>query len=451
MATGPTHVGLDVGTQGIRAVLMDERGAVVSRAHQALALPPPGPVQEQDPAAWWEGVITTLRSLGPARATSRSLAVSCTSGTLCILDRAGDAVVPAMLYSDTRGSGLTDVDASWAVAKLAWLAAEAPSLLELGRMFTTPGGYLTGRLLGHTAPIDETQALKLGYDPETRAWTELPVGPDALPDVVPMGTLLGTIGSGAAAATGLPTDLRLVAGITDGVAAQLACQPSPGSWATAVGTTMVWKTVALRNITSVADGVYSHRGPGGWWLPGAASNAGGGILSTWASNAQLDDLARTVSIEPHGQVAYPSTARGERFPFVDLGFAPWSVEVGTSPADRYRAELVGAAFVERWGCERLVELGCDQPWSVATTGGATRSPVWTQLRADVLEVPLRVPVEPGSAFGAAIVASASALGGVLAAVDALVTWRSHFHPEPRRADAWSEDYDVFRQRCLAPR
>jgi len=103
----------------------------------ALALPPPGPVQEQT-RPLGGGVITTLRSLGPARATARSLAVSCTSGTLCILDRAGTLSCGHALLGHA-GAGLTDVDSSWAVAKLAWLAAEAPALLEQGRVFTTPG------------------------------------------------------------------------------------------------------------------------------------------------------------------------------------------------------------------------------------------------------------------------------------------------------------------------
>jgi D-ribulokinase len=442
----PLYLGIDVGTQGVRALAVDAQGRVVARGHHTLApLGSDGP-QEQDPEAWWHGVIEVLGALGAARRRVRALAVSCTSGTVCVLDDQGSPLRPALLYSDSRAVTTWDADASWAVSKLAWLAAEAPVVLERANLVTSPGGYIAGRFLGCSAPIDETQALKFGFDPEARAWVPGPVHRGQLPDVVCMGTTLGSIHPAAARATGLERDVEIVAGLTDGVAAQLACGAAPGRWVTSIGSTIVWKTVSDHRVVAMDHGVYSHRGPGSWWFPGAASNAGARILSTWATPDQLDDMADQVVVTPSTPAAYPSVVRGERFPFTDPDFEPFGVDAPT-PADRYAAELLGTAFVERWGCEQLVDDGCAPPSSIATAGGATRAAVWTQLRADVLQLPVDLPAEPSSAFGAATVASAAAFGDVPAAVAQLVRHRSRIHPDPRGADAWTEAYRGFRSRC----
>ncbi|MCD9622411.1 FGGY-family carbohydrate kinase [Rhabdothermincola salaria] len=442
----PLYLGIDVGTQGVRTVAVDVAGRVLARGHHPLEPVPGAGPQEQDPETWWHAVVQALEALGGARRRVRALAVACTSGTVCVLDGDGAPVRPALLYSDPRAVPTPGADASWAVSKLAWLAAETPAVLEVAREITSPGGYLAGRFLGRSAPIDQTQALKFGFEPESWTWGLMPVAADLLPDVVPTGSSLGSIDPAVATATGLDPDVEIVVGLTDGVAGQLACGAGPGRWVTVIGSTMVWKTVAEHPVTAMDHGVYSHRGPGSWWLPGAAANAGARILSTWATPEQLDDLAASVRITPSTPAAYPSVVVGERFPFADPCFEPFGVEAAT-PDDRYAAEVLGAAFVERWGCEQLVADGCAPPSAIAAAGGAVRSEVWTQLRADVLQLPLDLPVEPSSAFGAAIVAAGSAHGGVVGAVGEMVRHRARVDPDPRWADAWTVAYERFRERC----
>jgi sugar (pentulose or hexulose) kinase len=214
-----------------------------------------------------------------------------------------------------------------------------------------------------------------------------------------------------------------------------------------IGSTIVWKALASRRIDAPARGIYSHRGPDDWWLPGAASSAGARILSTWASPAELEAFDDVVRITPDTPTAYPSVTVGERFPFVDPTFAPWPAPTGGG-TERYAAEVLGAALVERWGTDALVAEGCEPPETVATTGGATASGSWTRLRAAVLGVPIEVPSEPSAAYGAAVIAASTTHGGPLEAGAAMVRIAARVEPEPGARDRWNAAVERFRLRCV---
>lgn len=446
MSGDALHLGIDIGTQGARAVLANARGEVVARGSSPLPVPPPGPVQEQAPDDWWAALVAAVAETGDPRARVATLAVSCTSGSVCAVGPDGAAVGPGLLYADRRCLPADPDGPSWATAKLRWLAEEQPEVVAAPARVTSPGGFVCSRLLGRPAPIDVTQALKFGWDPELDAWTTLAVPSTTMPDVVLTGQPLGPLDPAAARATGLPEGVVVVAGATDGVAGQLACRPSPTRWVTTIGSTIVWKAVSATRIDAAERGIYSHRGPDGLWLPGAASNAGARVLSTWATDDELAHLDGAAEVTPSTPASYPMTGRGERFPFVDPTFSPWTPPAPAGPA-RYASEILGAAFVERWGCEALVEQGCEPPLEVVTTGGASAARRWGQLRADVLQLPIEVPAEASSAFGAAVIAAAPTHGGVLAAGEAMVRVARRVDPDRRDPDRWSDAYRRFRQRC----
>jgi len=150
--SGPTHVGWTSAPRD-PAVLMDERAPWCPRSPGlALLL---RPRSGTGPGRLVEGVITTLRSLGPA-VHGKVVGGVLHIGTLCILDERGRCRAGHALLGHA-GCRSHRCRLQLGRGKLAWLAAEAPALLEQGRVFTTPG-LPDGRLLGHTAPIDETQA-----------------------------------------------------------------------------------------------------------------------------------------------------------------------------------------------------------------------------------------------------------------------------------------------------
>lgn len=449
MGADGLYLGVDIGTQGARAVLATSDGEIIARGDHPLDVPDAGPVQEQQPSRWWQAMVMAIQALGPARERVVSIAVSCTSGSVCVVDGRGEAVGPGLLYADRRAITSVGNDASWASAKIAWILAERPEIADRAARYTSPGGYVASRLLGRVAAIDVTQALKFGFDPELHEWGSVSVETGLLPPVVATGTALGTIGPDAMVDTGLPEGVVVVAGATDGVAGQFACRPAPDRWAVAIGSTIVWKAMSPARIDASDQGIYSHRGPDGWWLPGAASNAGARVLSTWANPAELGLFGDSVVVTPDKPATYPSIATGERFPFVDPQFLATPTPASISPADRYAAEVLGIAFVERWGCEVLERHGCPAPRVIATTGGVVASSSMNQLRADVLQIPIDVPAEASSAFGAAVIAAAPAVGGVLAAAEAMVRFDRRFEPDPTHAVRWTESFERFQSDCLS--
>ncbi|MFC7645987.1 FGGY-family carbohydrate kinase [Streptosporangium lutulentum] len=162
-----------------------------------------------------------------------------------------------------------------------------------------------------------------------------------------------------------------------------------------LGTTLVLKGVSEKLLRDPNGAVYSHRHPDGGWLPGGASNVGAGVLASVFPGRDLAALDEAAArYEPAGAVVYPLTARGERFPFYRPDAEQVVVgEIG-SEAEHYAALLQGVAYGERLGVAALALLGAPVSEPLALVGGATRSRYWSQLRADVLGGPVRIPSTP---------------------------------------------------------
>ncbi|HET7488683.1 MAG TPA: FGGY family carbohydrate kinase [Acidimicrobiales bacterium] len=435
-------VGVDVATAEVRAVAADADGRL--RASGAAPLPAPvcprpGEV-EQDAGAWWPAVATALHrltaALGREASSIEAVSVCATSGTVVALDGRGQPLGPALLYADQRARREAEraqaaggtrwarlgmrVQPSFGLAKWGWLAAAYQD--QVARL-AHPSDLVVERLVGARAPTDWSTALKSGYDPlagqwATEALAALGIGERLVPDVAPPATLAGVVAAEAAAATGLPAGAAVRLGMTDACASQLASGAgTPGRFVSVLGTTLVLKGASRELVTDPGGAVYSHRHPGGWWLPGGASSTGGAVLR--ARFAGLDLAGLDAAAAEHGparSVTYPLVGRGERFPFAAPDAEGFELDADEGDVvDRYRAALEGVAFVERLGYERLAALGAPATGPVATTGGGAGSAVWNRVRATVLGVPLIATPAATTALGACVLAAAGSLHADLAA------------------------------------
>lgn len=443
------RVGIDLGTQSVRVLLADDAGRVLALGSARLTSHRRGDGDrrhEQDPHQWWEAVGDASRQAFGALPTARprgaagtgatpsaggppvvgAVAICSTSGTVLLGDDHGAPLTPALMYDDARavdelarlnarlGDGRT-VQLSWALPKIDWLFRHHTTTGLSGRHVMHSADVIAAALVGHRVDTDSSHALKSGYDVVAGRWdaallAAADVDPATLPAVVPPGTTLGTVTAAAAEHTGIPAGTPVVAGMTDGCAAQIAAGAlTVGSWNSVLGTTLVLKGVSATLIDDPAGAVYSHRHPDGGWLPGGASNVGAGAVAGEFADDDLDALAAEAGrrFEPAGAVIYPLTARGERFPFVRPDATRFELGATSSRAERYAAVVQGVAFVERLCFERLAALGAPTDGDIRITGGGTRSDYWNQLRADVLGRPLVMPRTPEPAFGMAVLASAS--------------------------------------------
>ena len=237
------------------------------------------------------------------------------------------------------------------------------------------------RLTGQPAISDYSNALKTGYDLiEERwpAWIDRHLGVvSRLPSVVAPGSPIGTVSSKAAAETGLPEGLRVVAGATDGTAAFLASGARRvGDYNTTLGTTLVFKGISSRICRHPQGVIYCHKLPGGWWLPGAASNVGTDWIGAMFPGADLPAMDSAAAERlPSQCVAYPLVLPGERFPFLAPEARGFFTPDLPGAADRYAACLQGVALVERLGYQVLDAAAGTSGGEVYGTGGGSRSDV----------------------------------------------------------------------------
>jgi xylulokinase len=424
-------VGIDLATASARCVALDvASGDVVVRADSPLPAPErttDGRSRQQPSYA--EAALDLVRQvcaqLGSETARVAAVSVTGTSGTVVPVDAHGAAVGPARLYDDSSGA-----------AALASSGASAAT--TLGRLIGLHGEYPEARwastadvvhaaLAGAPVPADASHWLKAGIDLTTLTWPRstldtLHLPTDGLPELVRPGTRIATVHPAVARNLGLPTEVAVVAGMTDGCTAQLAAGAvDDGDTLGVLGTTLVFKGVSDIPITSDDGGVYSHLAPDGRYWPGGASNSGAGVLAKEFAGTDLARLDASVADIIATHVRYPLTVAGERFPVADRTLRSLSDGVPQSRLDAYRTVLEGVAFVERLGLDRLRHLGVTSRRHLIT-GGATASEVWNRIRATVLApVPVWVARSASSSVGAAVLAARAVSDHPFAAMVARLT------------------------------
>ncbi len=424
-------LGLDLGTSGCRLCVVDgDENPLACYSHPW----PPG--CSADPEAWWAGTCALLErcvaEFPPARL--RALAVDGTSTTLFLVDARGLPVGPVLPYHDARAQdqcprirNLAPPDApvhgaTASLPKALWLlrrpeAARARRLLH-------QADWIAGRLLGRFDLSDENNSLKMGYDPQRRRWPSW-LGdledtlPQRLPRVLPPGTPLGPVAAPVARRLGLPRNLQVVAGTTDGVAAFLASGARyPGEAVTSLGSTLVLKVLAQRPVQAPAQGVYSHR-LGDLWLAGGASNCGCAVLDQFFDRESLQRMTpRLQPDQPTGLDYYPLPRPGERFPIDDPRLEPRLSPRPEDPVRFFQAILEGLARVEALGYQVLESLDAPRPRCIYTVGGGAANRPWLQIRARLLPAPVMAARHQEAAYGSALLACRGFAGGMIGVLEA---------------------------------
>ena len=449
------YVGIDLGTQSVKVGIFDRSGALEAAGSGPLTSRRDGPRHEQDPREWIRASADALAEAVGTMAPERrkaivGVAICGTSGTLALVDVRGGPASTGIMYDDVRGGALVDeiaaadpdrwkrlgyrIQPSWAIATMVHLARGG---MPGGTRFAHQPDVVAAAMSGGPVATDWSSALKSGFDLIDLAWptaafTKLGVDVGALPAVVAPGSVLGHTSPEWEATTGLPAGVPVVAGMTDGCASQLGAGAlREGDWHAVVGTTLVLKGVSTAPVQGGGGAVYSHRSPEpGRWLPGGASSVGADAISVLLPDRDLAALTRDAEAAWQGgvtvPVVYPLVRTGERFPFVRpkaTGFAVVDgVESGldslSSDVTTYLGIIAGVACVEKLCLDSMASLGAPVDGRLSSSGGGTRSAVWTQLRADLLGRPIVIPRSSEPSLGMALLAAASTEGRSLPEVAA---------------------------------
>ncbi|MCP3666512.1 MAG: FGGY-family carbohydrate kinase [Gammaproteobacteria bacterium] len=417
------YLGIDLGTSGVRAVVIDSDQQLVAEAVTGLPLPhnPYPGWFEQEPELWWLAVCNVLLALSKKLDLKRvrALAVDGTSSTLLLSSRKGQPLGPALMYNDIRSIESLKKISSIAPASLpvhspSSSLAKAIYLKHLHKpdapgLFMHQADWVSGKLSGKFGISDHNNSLKYGYDSEIDQWPDWVSTcgiPDTwLPEVVAPGSNLGKVTAQVSSITGLSQETHIVAGTTDSTAGVIATGiTQPGQAVTSLGSTMVLKIISTKPINKPEYGIYSQP-YSDLWLVGGASNSGGAVLAHYFSSDEIKKLTPQVNHErPTGLEYYPLLDCGERFPINNPAMQP---KIEPKPKDRlsfFQAFLEGMARIESRGYQLLQDVGAPKVTEVVSIGGGAENEPWRNIRSGQLSIPVHSTLHQQAAFGAALLA-----------------------------------------------
>lgn len=406
-------LGIDVGTSGVRAALVDSDGHLLRSAKSFMAA---HGANHRDPMVWQAALHTALTQLSINEIVG-AVCVDATSGTVLPIDAAGHPLADALMYNDAVDQdSVIDQIKYHAPAKSA-VHGVSSALARAMVLQTTPGAvrvihqadWIAGQFSGRFDITDESNALKTGYDPVQRCWpqwledTTMKVA--MLPEVVPAGTATGSVLSPMASRYQLARNTRVIAGVTDGCASFLATGASDiGDCVTALGSTITMKMLCDQPLFDPAYGVYSHR-IGDKWLAGGASNTGGAVLAHYFSADEISLLSGQLNPDRSAVFNYyPLLSAGERFPHNDGNWQPRLMPRPDSDVEFLHELFSGMAAIESLGYQRLAELGAPPQLSMRTVGGGALNSQWTEIRRRQLKLPFHQPLSTEAAVGSALLA-----------------------------------------------
>lgn len=485
-------LGIDLGTTATKVVAVDGAYRVVSTVER------PAPLRTgrhgeavHDPETVLAGVVEAVREsagLCAGRGLSvAALSFSAALHTLLALDSSGEPLTPALSWADTRAAGIarrlrepggsrigtrtenadadalhratgTPVHSMTPLTKLAWFTAHEPELVRRTVSWCGLKDYVLSRFTGSLV-TDLSCASATGLlDMRTTRWHGpaldiAGVSADRLPELV-QPTALFTLLPEAAAALGLPAGLPVVAGAGDGPLANLAVGATePATAALSLGTSGALRVVRDRPGVDERCRVFCYYLADGLWvLGGAVSNAG--VVAQWAAEsfggADVGVLLKEAAqVEPgaEGLIALPHLL-GERAPWwdPDARGALIGLRRGHGRAHMTRAMIEGVG--QQLALVRDSLLAADAPiTSVRATGGALRSPLWAEIVAAALDMPLEITDDAaGSGFGAALLAR-HALGDLPSLTSPVAGARAHrtVAPDPTAARRLAETRGLSEQ------
>ncbi len=407
------YLGIDFGTSGARAVVIDEARMIKAEVEQLFDSAPP----EDWVDTWKNTLFNLIAQLSyELRSQIKAIAINGTSSTVMLCDERGNVLNTPLLYNDGRGVAVLEklkaiapannivLSATSSLAKLLWMS-EQPFFPQ-GRYLLHQADYLAYLLHGKLGISDYHNALKLGYDVEKLAYpawlTDLAVM-SLLPQILAPGTPIGEV----TAALGLRDDCVVCAGTTDSIAAFIASgAKKPGEAVTSLGSTLVLKLLSRTRVDNAEFGIYSHR-LGDLWLTGGASNTGGAVLRHFFTDFELASLSSQIEVSTSNLDYYPLLKMGDRFPINDPQLSPRLEPRPESDVEFLHGLLESMARIEAKGYELLQQLGADQLSCVYTAGGGAKNTVWTKIRGFYLQVPMRSPIHTAAAYGTALLAMQS--------------------------------------------
>src|SRR4051812_20744389 len=477
-------IGVDVGSQSVKAGGADDQGRALAAASAPCAMHHPASGwAEQDPAGWTGALIAAVREAragaGLGRDDITMLALACQVDGLVALDAQLRPIRPAIIWLDRRATDQSaalahavgepelvrrtglNPDASHVAPKAMWLRDVEPANYAAARWLASAGAHMNGWLTGEVAHDHAHASSTLLYDLRQRGWSDDLVGhagldARSLPTIHRAGEVLGTLRPEIADALGLSRHCRVIVGTGDDHAGALGAGAlAPGVIVDVTGTA---EPVAAPSHQPVLDAermieTHAHAVDGMLLVenPGFVS---GGSTRWWAATQGIPqaELFGLAALAPPG-------ADGALFlPTLSGSMAPrWNGRMRgcfAGLALTHDAAHLARAVLEGCGCalrdivDRFAALGLEGE-EIRVVGGGARSALWLQIKADVTNRPVRAVLgECATSAGAAMLAGVAdgAFRDLAEAASASVELAAEpVRPRPAHRAVYDDRYGAYRR------
>jgi xylulokinase len=448
-------LGIDVGTGGTRAVLIDRSGEVqasFASEHAAIHSEHIG-WAEQNPEDWWraarEAISGAMAAINLAGGEIEAVGLTGQMHGCVMLDANGEVLRPALIWCDQRTQPQCDwltekigferlieltcnpALPNFTLTKLLWVREHQPEIFAKIAHVLCPKDYVRYKLTGEFAMDIQEASGTLLLDVTNRRWSaevaDVAGIPMAwLPRLFEGPEICARINAAGASATGLAAGTPVAAGAGDqGAGAVGMGILSPGSVSATIGTSGV---VFAATDSPIKDRLgrlhtFCHAAPGRWHVMGVTNGAGLSLRyfrDTFAAGRSYEELTALAAAVPAGSdgLMWAPYLFGERTPHLDPEARAAFVGITASHTEGHfiRAVLEGVAFSLMDTFTLLRELNVPIK-AIRLGGGGARGPLWRQIQADVYGQPVELlQAEEGGAFGAALLAGTGV--GVWTSVEA---------------------------------
>lgn len=481
-----TILGIDLGTSSVKAMLFDaEQGVIAVRAEEyGVDIAHPGWAQ-QSPALWWESLVRVLRWLeSHYRGAYRAVCAVGYSGQMhgmVLTDAKGQPVRPAVIWLDQRagrqleeiGAALSEEDmgnvfcnrvsSGFAFPSLLWVREQEPEVFARAAHFLSPKDYIRYKMTGEIGAevVDASSTTLFATGERDWAWEVIDhfhLPPQLFPKVHESADIAGTVTAQCEAQTGLPAGIPVIYGSGDQPAQSIGNGViGPGRIISNIGTGGQISAFSSRPAydKKLRTNTFCHAIRDAWTIFGATLCSG--MSLSWAKNKvfragsyeEINAAVAAVSPGADGLIYLPYLS-GERTPHMnpDARGVFFGMTLGQEQGHFLRAVMEGVTYSLRDCLGILQELGVDAPEIIAS-GGATASPQWMQMQADILGKPVRVSrVKEQACLGSCLLAAVGT--GVLPSLEeacgrfALMDERVYL-PDAANADVYREGYDTYRR------
>lgn len=487
--------GIDIGTTGVKVVIFDLEGKKIAGAYReyGCSFPKVGWV-EQDSERLWKEVYTAIRevidksSVLPKDIISVSLATQ--RATLVPVDKHGNPLRSSIVWQDRRSvtqcnnireiigderyydiTGLP-IDSTWSISKIMWIRDNQPKLYEKTYKFVLCQETILNKLGVETFLEDWSNGSIQGLmNIETFRWSDeliskLNISSNKLPELVPSARMVGGVSREAAEVTGLAEGTPLVMGGGDqqcaGIGAGIV---KPGLAEVTIGTagvTLVFSDKPLRDPTRRIP-CSAHAYPGKWICEGLQLTAGSAYKWYRDTIALMEvKAANEVGIDPYIIIneqisSVPPGSNGVIcLPyFAGLGAPDWDplsrgTFLGLSLKHKRsalaRSIIEGITFETQKIFEAMESFGLDIK-EIRLTGGATKSPVWNQIQADIYGKPCGMLAnKEATSLGAAILGAVGVgvFNSIEEAVEQVVRVVDQIEPNMKIHAQYNELFEIYK-------